>query len=612
MCGIIGYYGNKEITPILLNGLQRLEYRGYDSAGISLMESNGIYTQKNSGKVSELANNIKTSKIRGKIGMGHTRWATHGEPNDINAHPHLDHSGKISIIHNGIIENYASLKKVLINKGYEFKSETDTEVLVQLISDIYFSDGLSFEQAVQIALAQVVGAYGIVTFCSEEPDKLVAARHGSPLVLGIGEDDYFIASDASPIVDYTRNVIYLDENEIVTINNGSHEIRSIKDDKVVQKVVTEINFSIDEIEKGKFKHFMLKEIHDQVNTITDTMRGRINKDDGTAHLGGISDHMDRIQSAHRIYIVACGTSWHAGLIGKYLYEEYAGKPVHVEYASEFRYRSPIIDAKTIVIAISQSGETADTLAAIKKAKKLGALTLGICNVVGSSIARETDCGIYTHAGPEIGVASTKAFTSQVTVLFLLALSFGRKNGISTDTGKKFAHSLLNISDQVKTVLNGSDKILEVAKSTVDAENYLYLGRGMNYPVALEGALKLKEISYIHAEGYPAAEMKHGPIALIDEKMPVVFLAPHDETYEKVFSNIQEVKARKGVIITVTDKRTEELEKISNYIIDVPTTHPKVFPLLASISLQLLAYHLAVLRKCDVDQPRNLAKSVTVE
>jgi len=612
MCGIIGYYGNKEITPILLNGLQRLEYRGYDSAGISLMESNGIYTQKNSGKVSELANNIKTSKIRGKIGMGHTRWATHGEPNDINAHPHLDHSGKISIIHNGIIENYASLKKVLINKGYEFKSETDTEVLVQLISDIYFSDGLSFEQAVQVALTQVVGAYGIVTFCSEEPDKLVAARHGSPLVLGIGEDDYFIASDASPIVDYTRNVIYLDENEIVTINNGSHEIRSIKDDKVVQKVVTEINFSIDEIEKGEFKHFMLKEIHDQVNTITDTMRGRINKDDGTAHLGGISDHMDRIQSAHRIYIVACGTSWHAGLIGKYLYEEYAGKPVHVEYASEFRYRSPIIDAKTIVIAISQSGETADTLAAIKKAKKLGALTLGICNVVGSSIARETDCGIYTHAGPEIGVASTKAFTSQVTVLFLLALSFGRKNGISTDTGKKFAHSLLNISDKVKTVLDGSDKILEVAKSTVDAENYLYLGRGMNYPVALEGALKLKEISYIHAEGYPAAEMKHGPIALIDEKMPVVFLAPHDETYEKVFSNIQEVKARKGVIITVTDKRTEELEKISNYIIDVPTTHPKVFPLLASISLQLLAYHLAVLRKCDVDQPRNLAKSVTVE
>ncbi|MBT3797193.1 MAG: glutamine--fructose-6-phosphate transaminase (isomerizing) [Candidatus Marinimicrobia bacterium] len=612
MCGIIGYYGNKEITPILLNGLQRLEYRGYDSAGIALMDSNSIYTQKNSGKVSELAKNIKASKIRGKIGMGHTRWATHGEPNDLNAHPHLDHSGKISIIHNGIIENYASLKKVLIKKGYEFKSETDTEVLVQLISDIYFSDGLSFEQAVQVALTQVVGAYGIVTFCSEEPDKLVAARHGSPLVLGIGEDDYFIASDTSPIVDYTRNVVYLDEDEIVTIKNGSHEIRSMKNDKVLQKVVTEINFSIDEIEKGEFDHFMLKEIHDQVHSITDTMRGRVNKEDGTAHLGGISDYMDRIQSAHRIYIVGCGTSWHAGLIGKYLYEEYAGKPVHVEYASEFRYRSPIIDAKTIVIAISQSGETADTLAAIKKAKNYGALTLGICNVVGSSIARETDCGIYTHAGPEIGVASTKAFTAQVTVLFLLALSFGRKNGISADTGKKFAHSLLNISEQVKSVLNKSDKILNVAKSTVDADNYLYLGRGMNYPVALEGALKLKEISYIHAEGYPAAEMKHGPIALIDEKMPVVFLAPHDETFEKVFSNIQEVKARKGVIITVTDKRSKDLEKISDHIIDVPTTHPKVFPLLASISLQLLAYHLAVLRDCHIDQPRNLAKSVTVE
>ncbi|MBT4149224.1 MAG: glutamine--fructose-6-phosphate transaminase (isomerizing) [Candidatus Marinimicrobia bacterium] len=612
MCGIIGYYGTKEIKPILLNGLKRLEYRGYDSAGISIMESSEIYTQKNAGNVSELAKNLKLSEIQGKIGMGHTRWATHGEPTDLNAHPHLDQTGKISLIHNGIIENYNSIKKVLIEKGYEFQSETDSEVLVQLISDIYFSDDLSFEQAVQVALTQVIGAYGIVTFCSEEPDTLVAARHGSPMVLGLGEDDYFIASDASPIVDYTRNVVYLDEDEIVTIKNGSHEIRSIKNDKVLKKVATEINFSIDQIEKGEFDHFMLKEIHDQVHSITDTMRGRVNKEDGTAHLGGISDYMDRIQSAHRIYIVGCGTSWHAGLIGKYLYEEYAGKPVHVEYASEFRYRSPIIDAKTIVIAISQSGETADTLAAIKKAKNHGALTLGICNVVGSSIARKTDCGIYTHAGPEIGVASTKAFTAQVTVLFLLALSFGRKNGISADTGKKFAHSLLNISEQVKSVLNKSDKILNVAKSTVDADNYLYLGRGMNYPVALEGALKLKEISYIHAEGYPAAEMKHGPIALIDEKMPVVFLAPHDETFEKVFSNIQEVKARKGVIITVTDKRSEDLEKISDYIIDVPTTHPKVFRLLASISLQLLAYHLAVLRECHVDQPRNLAKSVTVE
>ena len=612
MCGIIGYYGTREIKSILLNGLKRLEYRGYDSTGISVMESSGIFTQKKAGNVSELAKSIKSSNIQGKIGMGHTRWATHGESTDLNAHPHLDQTGKISLIHNGIIENYNSIKKVLIEKGYEFQSETDSEVLVQLISDIYFSDGLSFGQAVQVALTQVIGTYGIVTFCSQEPETLVAARHGSPMVLGIGEDDYFIASDASPIVDYTRNVVYLDENEIVTIKNESHEIRSMKNDKVIQKAVTEIKFSVKEIEKGEFDHFMLKEIHDQVHSITDTMRGRVSKEDGTAHLGGISDYMDRIQSAHRIYIVGCGTSWHAGLIGKYLYEEYAGKPVHVEYASEFRYRSPIIDAKTIVIAISQSGETADTLAAIKKAKNHGALTLGICNVVGSSIARETDCGIYTHAGPEIGVASTKAFTAQVTVLFLLALSFGRKNGISADTGKKFAHSLLNISEQVKSVLNESDKILNVAKSTVDADNYLYLGRGMNYPVALEGALKLKEISYIHAEGYPAAEMKHGPIALIDEKMPVVFLAPHDDTFEKVFSNIQEVKARKGVIITVTDKRSEDLEKISDYIIDVPTTHPKVFPLLASISLQLLAYHLAVLRECHVDQPRNLAKSVTVE
>ena len=612
MCGIIGYYGTKEIKPILLNGLKRLEYRGYDSAGISIMESSEIYTQKNAGNVSELAKNLKLSEIQGKIGMGHTRWATHGEPTDLNAHPHLDQTGKISLIHNGIIENYNSIKKVLIEKGYEFQSETDSEVLVQLISDIYFSDGLSFGQAVQVALTQVIGTYGIVTFCSQEPETLVAARHGSPMVLGIGEDDYFIASDASPIVDYTRNVVYLDENEIVTIKNGSHEIRSMKNDKVIQKALTEIKFSVKEIEKGEFDHFMLKEIHDQVHSITDTMRGRVSKEDGTAHLGGISDYMDRIQSAHRIYIVGCGTSWHAGLIGKYLYEEYAGKPVHVEYASEFRYSSPIIDAKTIVIAISQSGETADTLAAIKKAKNHGALTLGICNVVGSSIARETDCGIYTHAGPEIGVASTKAFTAQVTVLFLLALSFGRKNGISADTGKKFAHSLLNIREQVKSVLNASDTILNVAKSTVGADNYLYLGRGMNYPVALEGALKLKEISYIHAEGYPAAEMKHGPIALIDEKMPVVFLAPHDDTFEKVFSNIQEVKARKGVIITVTDKSSDDLEKISDYIIDVPTTHPKVFPLLASISLQLLAYHLAVLRECHVDQPRNLAKSVTVE
>ena len=612
MCGIVSYYGNKDCVPFLINGLRRLEYRGYDSAGVALMDDGHIKSVKKAGKVHELDKKIKESPISGSIGIAHTRWATHGEPNDINAHPHQDKTGKIYLIHNGIIENYSTLKEILIRKGFQFKSETDTEALVNLISDIYYADGLNFEQSVEAALNQVIGTYGIVAFCSDEPNKLVAARHGSPLVLGVGEDEYFIASDASPIVEYTRNVIYLDEGEIVTINDSGHSIRSMDDDIVVNRETTEIEFSIEEIEKGEFSHFMLKEIHEQLFTIKDTMRGRIDPVDGTAHLGGIEEHMNRIRDANRIYITACGTSWHAGLIGKYLIEEYAGIPVHVEYASEFRYRKPIIDSNSVVIGISQSGETADTLAAIRKAKETGALTVGICNVVGSSVARDTDCGIYTHAGPEIGVASTKAFTSQVTVLFLLSLCFGRDRNLSSHTGKKYANALLNIGDQVKTILDESDSILEVAKSTVHADNFLYLGRGLNFPVALEGALKLKEISYIHAEGYPAAEMKHGPIALIDEKMPVVCLAPHDKTLEKVLSNIQEVKARKGVIITVTDKRTPELEKVSDYIIDVPSTHPKVFPILSSISLQLLAYHLAVLRECDIDQPRNLAKSVTVE
>ena len=612
MCGIVSYYGNKNSVPFLLNGLRRLEYRGYDSAGIAIMKDGSVETVKKAGKVDKLYDKLKESPISGSIGIGHTRWATHGEPNDINAHPHKDKTGKIYIIHNGIIENFSTLKEVLIRKGFVFKSETDTEVLVNLISDIYYADGLNFEQAVEAALNQVIGTYGIVAFCSDEPNKLVAARHGSPLVLGVGNDEYFIASDASPIVEYTRNVIYLDEGEIVTIDENGHSIRSMRDDIIVNRETTEIEYSIEEIEKGEFPHFMLKEIHEQQFTIKDTMRGRIDPIDGTAHLGGIEDHINRIKDANRIYITACGTSWHAGLIGKYLIEEYAGIPVHVEYASEFRYRKPIIDSNTVVVGISQSGETADTLAALRKAKELGALTVGICNVVGSSLARETDCGIYTHAGPEIGVASTKAFTSQVTVLFLLSLCFGRDRNLSSQTGKKYANALINIGDQVKSILEGSDSILNVAKSTVKADNFLYLGRGLNFPVALEGALKLKEISYIHAEGYPAAEMKHGPIALIDEKMPVVCLAPNDRTFDKVLSNIQEVKARKGVIISVTDKRTLELEKVSDYIIDVPSTHPKVFPILSSISLQLLAYHLAVLRDCNVDQPRNLAKSVTVE
>ena len=612
MCGIVSYYGKKDAVPILIDGLKRLEYRGYDSAGIALIDNGSIQSIKKAGKVSELDKKIDESPLRGSIGIGHTRWATHGEPNDINAHPHQDQSGKIFLIHNGIIENYSTLKEVLTRKGFKFGSDTDTEVLVNLISDIYYANGLNFEQAVEAALKQVIGTYGIVAFCADEPDKLVAARHGSPLVLGVGEDEYFIASDASPIVEHTRNVIFLDEAEIVTITKNGYSIRSMKDDTIVNRETTEIEFSIEEIEKGEFSHFMLKEIHEQVFTIQDTMRGRIDPEDGTAHLGGIRDQMGRIQDAHRIYITACGTSWHAGLMGKYLIEEYAGIPVHVEHASEFRYRKPIVNPKTVVIGISQSGETADTLAAIKKAKDYGALTVGICNVVGSSVARETDCGIYTHAGPEIGVASTKAFTSQVAVLFLLSLCFGRKSGLSSAVGQKFAQSLMSIGSQVETILTNTDAILEVAKSTVKADNFLYLGRGLNYPVALEGALKLKEISYIHAEGYPAAEMKHGPIALIDEKMPVVCLAPHDNTFDKVLSNIQEVKARKGVIITVTDKRTTELEKVSDYLIDVPSTHPKVFPILASVSLQLLAYHLAVLRGCDIDQPRNLAKSVTVE
>ena len=610
MCGIVGYLGKKDSVPIILDGLHRLEYRGYDSAGIAVMEEGEIQFIKNAGKVSDLSRLIDDSVLKGSIGIGHTRWATHGEPNTVNSHPHFDRTGKIGIIHNGIIENYNSIKEVLLNKGFDFKSETDTEVLVQLISEIYYSDGLSFEQAVQSALNQVVGAYGIVAFCSDEPNKLVAARHGSPLVFGIGDDEYFIASDASPIVEHTRKVIYLDEGEIITITKSGYEIRSIVNDNIINKISTEIELSIDEIEKGEFPHHMLKEIHDQVHTITDTMRGRIDPSDGSAHLGGIAEQIDRIKNAHRIYITACGTSWHAGLMGKYLIEEYARIPVHVEYASEFRYRNPIINSKTVVIAISQSGETADTLAAIKKAKEFGALTVGICNVVGSTIARETDCGVYTHAGPEIGVASTKAFTSQVAVLFLLSLCFRKDNG---PTGKNFSEALFNIGEQVKQILKNPDSIKEVANATFNSDNFLYLGRGMNFPVALEGALKLKEISYIHAEGYPAAEMKHGPIALIDEKMPVVFIASNDETYGKVLSNIQEVKARNGIVITLTDHVSNEIKKISDFIIEVPKSrHPRIFPILASISLQLLAYELAVLRECNIDRPRNLAKSVTVE
>lgn len=613
MCGIVGYLGTKDSVPILLKGLKRLEYRGYDSAGIALINGQTVSSLKKAGKVSQLQSLVDDSPLKGPIGIAHTRWATHGEPNDINAHPHVDQTGNIALIHNGIIENFETLKQVLVNQGVSFTSDTDSEVLVQLISTLYYNgDSLSFEDAVRGALQDVVGAYGIVAICADEPETIIAARMGSPLVLGVGDDEYFLASDASPIVEHTRNVIYLDDGEMVKLTPNEHLISEIHSKNIVTKKLNAIDLSIEEIEKGEFPHFMLKEIHDQHQSISNTMRGRLNLEDGTTQLGGIADYIPNLMSASRIYITACGTSWHAGLIGKQLIEDYAQVPVHVEYASEFRYRNAVIDSNTVLIAVSQSGETADTLAAIRKAKELGAVTLGICNVVGSTIARETDAGIYTHAGPEIGVASTKAFTAQVTVLTMLALMLGRKLGIAKDRGQNLLKALTRIDEDVATILGSRQRILEVAKETVHANNYLYLGRGLNFPVALEGALKLKEISYIHAEGYPAAEMKHGPIALIDENMPVVFIAPQDATFSKILANIQEVKARKGIVITITDKANKELTSLSDYILEVPQTHQHVFPITSSIILQLLAYELAVLRGCDVDMPRNLAKSVTVE
>ena len=613
MCGIVGYIGKKDSIPILLKGLKRLEYRGYDSAGIALIEDNNIKSLKKSGRVSELESLIDDSTMKGSIGIAHTRWATHGEPNDINAHPHLDQTGNIALVHNGIIENHETLKQVLKKQGASFTSDTDSEVLVQLISTLYYSSKkLSFQQAVRAALQEVVGAYGIVAICSDEPNSIIAARLGSPLVLGIGDGEYFIGSDASPIVEYTRNVIYLDDGEMAKLSDVNHNITNIDSEAIVTKKLNEIDLKIEEIEKGSFPHFMLKEIHDQKHSITDTMRGRLNLDDGTTNLGGITEYIPNLLSASRIYITACGTSWHAGLIGKHLIEDYARVPVHVEYASEFRYRNAIIDSNTVLIAISQSGETADTLAAIRKVKELGALTLGICNVVGSTIARETDAGIYTHAGPEIGVASTKAFTAQVTILTMLALMLGRKLGFAKDRGQNLLKALTRIDQDVSTIIENRNKVFQVAEQTMNSNNYLYLGRGINFPVALEGALKLKEISYIHAEGYPAAEMKHGPIALIDKNMPVVFIAPNDASFSKVLSNIQEVKARKGIVISITDRGSKELRNISDFILEVPLTHPHIFPITSSIILQLLAYELAVLRNCDVDMPRNLAKSVTVE
>jgi len=614
MCGIVSYIGKKDPVPILLKGLRRLEYRGYDSAGVALLNSEKLQSIKKVGKVSALESLIDDSPINGYCGIAHTRWATHGEPNDVNAHPHIDKTKKIALVHNGIIENYDSIKEVLKKRGVSFTSSTDSEALVQLISELYYNNNekLSFEDAVRAALQEVIGAYGIVVICEDEPGKIIAARMGSPLVLGVGDGEFLIASDASPIIEYTRNVIYLDDNELVLIEDEKFSISKIDSKKIINKTLSKIDLTIEEIEKGEFPHFMIKEIHDQRHSISDTMRGRFNLENGTTQLGGIIDYLPNILSASRIYITACGTSWHAGLIGKHLIEEYARIPVHVEYASEFRYRNVIIDSNTIIIAISQSGETADTLAAIRKAKELGAITLGICNVVGSTISRETDAGVFTHTGPEIGVASTKAFTAQLTILIMLAIKLGRKKGVSKEKGKNLIEALRHIDQDVTSILKISDEVKKVAKKTWKSDNFLYLGRGINFPVALEGALKLKEISYIHAEGYPAAEMKHGPIALIDENMPVVFIAPQDESFSKILSNIEEVKARKGFIITITDKVNTSLESLSNFILTIPNTHKHVFPITCSIILQMLAYELAVYRGCEIDQPRNLAKSVTVE
>jgi len=612
MCGIVAYIGPKQAYPILIKGLQRLEYRGYDSAGIALLNG-GLILFKTKGKVSELENYLKDKDLEGSIGIAHTRWATHGEPNQTNAHPHFSQSKKLAIIHNGIIENYAALKKELTKRGYEFKSDTDTEVLINLIEDIQLNENVSLEGAVRIALNQVIGAYAIVVLSQDNPNMLIAARKGSPLVIGIGKDDYFIASDATPIIEYTKNVVYLEDEEVAVVKRGEElQIRSIKNRKKTP-YIQELEWNLNELAKGGYDHFMLKEIYEQPRSIKDSMRGRLNAKKGIVSLGGVAEYEQKLLKARRIIMIACGTSWHAALVGEYLFEDLARIPVEVEYASEFRYRNPIIDENDVVIAISQSGETADTLAAIEMAKSKGATILGICNVVGSSIPRATHAGTYTHAGPEIGVASTKAFTAQVTVLTLMALRLAKLKGtVPKSRFMQILNELERLPEKVKEVLDDNGITEQIAKEFKDTSNFLYLGRGYNFPVALEGALKLKEISYIHAEGYPAAEMKHGPIALIDEHMPVVFIAPNKGIYEKVVSNIQEVKARSGMIIAIVTKGDKTVKDLAKYIIEIPETEEILVPILASIPLQKLAYHIAILRGCNVDQPRNLAKSVTVE
>ncbi|MBL7917915.1 MAG: glutamine--fructose-6-phosphate transaminase (isomerizing) [Bacteroidia bacterium] len=615
MCGIVGYIGNKDAYPVLIKGLQRLEYRGYDSAGVALINEDGkLNVYKKKGKVSELVNASKNEDLSGAIGIGHTRWATHGEPNDVNSHPHYSDTKDLVMIHNGIIENYASIKERLKKRGHKFLSQTDTEVLVHLIEDIQQHEGMKLGHAVIAALKQVIGAYAIVVMDKKDPNTLIAAKKGSPMVIGIGNnDDFYIASDASPIVEYTKNVVYLEDEQVAIIRRGLElKIRNLKD-KEITPYVQELTIELEAIEKGGYDHFMLKEIYEQPRSVKDSMRGRLIAEEGKVVLGGIVDHEGKFKNAKRIIFIACGTSWHAGLVGEYLFEEFARIPVEVEYASEFRYRNPIIYQDDIVIAISQSGETADTLAAIELAKSKGATIIGVCNVVGSSIPRASHGGSYTHAGPEIGVASTKAFTAQVTVLTLMALHVARLKGTMAESRfRQLLYEMEAIPGKIEEVLKQNTEIKKIAAKYKDSKNALYLGRGVSFPVALEGALKLKEISYIHAEGYPAAEMKHGPIALIDEEMPVFVIATKGANYEKVVSNIQEVKARKGKIIAVVTAGDHDVKQMADHVIEIPETDENLVPLISVIPLQLLSYHIAVMRGCNVDQPRNLAKSVTVE
>jgi glucosamine--fructose-6-phosphate aminotransferase (isomerizing) len=614
MCGIVGYIGYRDAYPIIIKGLQRLEYRGYDSAGIALFDGNQINLAKTKGKVEDLKNKAKSISQKGTIGIGHTRWATHGIPNDVNSHPHYSNSGELVIIHNGIIENYEAIKQELTKRGYTFKSDTDTEVLVNLIEEVKKTEDVKLGKAVQIALNQVVGAYAIAVFDINKPDEIVVAKLGSPLAIGIGTDEFFIASDASPFIEFTNNAIYLEDEEMAIIRLGKEiKLRKIKDDAVAYPRILELQMNLEEIEKGGYEHFMLKEIYEQPRAIKDTYRGRLLADQGLIRMAGIDQNMEKFLNANRIIIVACGTSWHAGLVAEYIFEDLARISVEVEYASEFRYRNPVITDKDVLIAISQSGETADTLAAIKLAKEKGAFVFGVCNVVGSSIARETDAGAYTHAGPEIGVASTKAFTTQITVLTLIALKLAKAKGVFSESRyHEYLTELETIPSKVEKALESNPLIEIIADVYKDSTNCLYLGRGYNFPVALEGALKLKEISYIHAEGYPAAEMKHGPIALIDEHMPVFVIATKKGHYEKVVSNIQEIKSRKGKIIAIVTEGDEQVRDLADHVIEVPETLESLTPLLTTIPLQLLSYHIAVMRGCNVDQPRNLAKSVTVE